>query len=219
MKLINGNAPSQGRTAAKEIRRQQLIDATIESISKRGFSGTTIAAVSQGAKLSQGIVNFHFTNKETLFVETLGFLAQEHFNLWFSALEKAGPDPAMQLAAVIEADFEKTVCSPKKLAVWFAFWGQARHRPAYLKVHDKFDKQRDETLNRLCAQIVKEGQYVHLDVVSIARNIVALVDGLWLNILLYPKSVHRKQSRDDCFAFLANAFPKHFPQHNKRVSQ
>lgn len=199
------------RTASKEVRRQQLIDATIESIATRGFSDTTIARVSQGANLSQGLINLHFTNKETLFVETLGYLAQEHYECWSNAVEKAGEDASRKLAAMIGTDFDPVICTPKKIAVWFAFWGQAKQRPSYLKVHDKFDKQRDAEINRLCAQIVEEGAYDNIDAASTARGLVALVDGLWLNLLLYPKSVSREQARDDCFAFLADAFPNHFP--------
>jgi TetR/AcrR family transcriptional regulator, transcriptional repressor of bet genes len=202
---------NNGRTASKEVRRQQLIDATIESIATRGFSGTTIASVSRGAKLSQGIVNLHFTNKETLFVETLGYLAQEHFEYWSSAVEKAGDNTGKQLAAMIETDFAPSICTPKKVAVWFAFWGQAKQRPSYLKVHDRFDNQRDKEIKRLCAQIVEEGRYEDIDAASMARSLVALVDGLWLNFLLYPKLVSRKQARGDCFTFLADAFPDHFP--------
>ena len=72
------NMQKKGRTATREARKQQLINATIDSISKRAFSGTTLATVTKGAKLSHGIVNFHFDSKESLYVETLGFLAQEH---------------------------------------------------------------------------------------------------------------------------------------------
>ena len=68
---------SNARFAAREARRQQLIDATIDSISKRGFSGTTLATVTASVKLSHGTVNYHFDSKETLYVETLGYLAEE----------------------------------------------------------------------------------------------------------------------------------------------
>ncbi len=210
MTQITERKKSNGRTASKEVRRQQLIDATIDSIAARGFADTTIARVSQGANLSQGIVNLHFKNKETLLVESLGFLAREHYRRWSNAIDKADPEPGKQLAALIEVDFEAAICSQKKLAVWFAFWGQAKHRSAYLKIHDKFDKQRDEVIKGLCVRIAEEGDYEGIDANSTARSLVALVDGLWLNLLLYPRSVSRKQSLHDCFAFLSDAFPKHF---------
>ena len=68
------NRPN-GRTAKREARRQQLIDATIDSISKHGFSGTTLESVTKGAKLSHGIIHFHFNSKEDLYYKTLGYLA------------------------------------------------------------------------------------------------------------------------------------------------
>lgn len=210
MNQMGNNKPANGRTATKEVRRQQLIDATIDSIATRGFSGTTIATVSKGANLSQGIVNLHFTNKETLFIETLGFLAREHYEHWSAALKDAGSEASKQLAAIIKTDFDPEICSQKKIAVWFAFWGQAKQRPSYLKVHNKFDKRREKEFIRLCAQIVEEGDYRRIDAASIARSIEAVIDGLWLNHILYPKSMSRLQARDDCFAFLATTFPKHF---------
>lgn len=206
------NDANQGRTASREVRRRQLIEATIDSIAERGFSATTLATVTKGAKLSHGIVNFHFNGKETLFVETLGFLAQEHYDHWHRAMEEAGSDPSRQLAAIIEVDFERVISSPKKLAVWFAFWGQANYRPAYLEIHDRHDKQRSAEIERLCSLIVEEGGYDRVDPVAAARSIEALIDGLWLNLLLYPKASRRDEARDDCFEFLARLFPKHFPR-------
>lgn len=213
MNQITKKKPINRRTATRKLRRQQLINATIDSISKRGFSGTTLTTVTKRAKLSHGIVNFHFESKEDLYEQTLGYLAREHYDHWSAAMAKASPGPSAQLAAIIEVDFEIAICSPKKLAVWFAFWGQAKHRPSYLKIHDKFDRQRAEEIERLCALTAEEGDYNGIDATSVARSIVALVDGFWLNLLLYPKSVQRNQARTDCFAFLAEVFPKHFSAH------
>jgi TetR/AcrR family transcriptional repressor of bet genes len=207
----NTNATRKSRTASKEVRRRQLIDATIASIAKHGFSGTTLAAVTKGAKLSHGIVNFHFKSKEALFVETLGFLAKEHYDCWHEAMEEAGPEAAAQLAAIIEVDFDRSISSPKKLAVWFAFWGQPKYRSVYLKLHDTYDKRRDEEVKRLCGRIVEDGGYDHVDPAVAARLLVSLIDGLWLSLLLYPKSARPTRARSDCFSFLSDLFPRHFP--------
>jgi TetR/AcrR family transcriptional regulator, transcriptional repressor of bet genes len=204
------NMQKKGRTATREARKQQLINATIDSISKRGFSGTTLATVTKGAKLSHGIVNFHFDSKESLYVETLGFLAQEHYDHWARAMKNAGPKPAAQFAAIVEVDFEKSICSQKKLAVWFAFWGQAKQRPTYLEIHNIYDDQRCAELERLCSEIVDDGGYDHIDPVETTRNLEAIIDGLWLQLLLYPKTLGRMEARNNCFNHLATIFPKHF---------
>lgn len=202
--------PTKNRTETRELRRQQLINATIDSISKRGFSGTTLSTVTKGAKLSHGIVNFHFESKESLYVETLGFLAKEHYDCWHKAMIEAGSAPEHQLSAIIEADFDRTICSPKKLAVWFAFWGQAKYRPNYLKVHHKYDDERYVEIYRLCNEIATAGCYVHIDSSAVTRSLEALVDGLWLNLLLYPSGCSRGEARNDCIAYLASVFPKYF---------
>ncbi len=201
---------AERRLAARQERRQQLIDATIESIAKRGFSGTTLETVTRGARLSHGVVNFHFRTKEDLYVETLGYLAREHYELWRNAMLNAGPDPANQLQAILEADFDRRVCSGKKLAVWFAFWGQAKYRPAYLEIHHRFDDERYVEICRLCRELVASGRYADADAEGIARSLEALVDGLWLNLLMYPRHIRRQTARTDCLAYLATVFPHHF---------
>jgi TetR/AcrR family transcriptional repressor of bet genes len=198
------------RTESREVRRRQLIEATISSIAELGFSDTTLTSVTERAGLSHGTINFHFKSKETLFTETLGFIAQEHYDLWCLAMKNAGPSASNQLAAIIDVDFRENVCSLEKLSVWFAFWGQVKHRPAYLNVHDGHDVQRSGELKRLCGEIICEGGYDHIDADAAARRIEALVDGLWLNMLLYPSENRRIEARDDAFDFLAGIFPKHF---------
>ncbi len=207
----NGEAKlSNSRTAAREVRRQELINATIDSIAIRGFSGTTLTTVTKGAGLSHGVVNFHFTSKEALYDATLGYLAQEHYDHWFSSMTDAAPDPVQQLTAILETDFNPAITSTKKLSVWFAFWGQAMYRPSYLDIHSGYDEQRTEQIIRLCEEIIVDGSYEHLDAAITARRIVTNVDGLWLHMLLYPKNINRKQAREDCFLFLSEVFPKHF---------
>lgn len=198
------------RTESREVRRRQLIEATIASIAELGFSDTTLSSVTQRAGLSHGTINFHFKSKEILFAETLGYMAQEHFDLWFSAMHAAGPSPDKQLAAIIDVDFREEVCSQEKLSVWFAFWGQVKYRPTYLNVHDEHDTQRSLELKRLCAAIIDEGGYKRIDADAAMRRIEALVDGLWLNMLLYPEELCRSDARNDMFGFLAELFPKHF---------
>ena len=199
------------RTAPREIRRKQLIMAAIDSISKRGFSDTTLKHVTETAKLSHGVVNYHFDSKESLYDATLGFLAQEHYKNWTHHYEKAGPSPAHRLAAIVSADFDPKICTHKRLAVWFAFWGQAKYRPNYLKIHNKFDNERYERIVYLCSEIIADGGYDDLKVEQTARIIEALSDGAWLCLMLYPAGADRATCRDDCLLALKRFFPKHYP--------
>lgn len=198
------------RTAPRDVRRRQLIMAAMDSIAKRGFSDTTLRHVTEKAKLSHGVVNYHFDSKEALYDATLGYLAEEHHGLWTKNADEAGPNPAHQLAAIIEADFDKKVCTPKKLAVWFAFWGQAKYRPNYLKIHNSFDNKRSDEIERLCEALLADSDAQDQSAAQAARTIEALSDGLWLSFMLYPTTATREECVSDCFHTLAKMFPKHF---------
>ena len=205
------SAPQNERFASRQARRRQLINSAIDSIAKRGFSDTTLDTVARGAGLSHGTINFHFKSKELLFIETLTYLAEEHYEHWRTAISKAGPSPQEQMIALIETDFAPAICNPRKLAVWFAFWGEAQSRPAYLEICGKNDRHRLTELTRLCKQLKQDGGYSRLDPNMIAKSVEAFIDGLWLNVLLYPDVFRREEARRDCLTFLAGIFPCHFP--------
>ncbi len=79
------------RTASREERRRQLIDATMKCIARKGLSGTSIGDVASEAGLSQGIVNLHFDSKDNLLTETLRTLANEYRAVFDKTLAKAPP--------------------------------------------------------------------------------------------------------------------------------
>ena len=218
MKRLQEEKRAVSRTAPRDVRRRQLILAAMDSISKRGFSDTTLKHVTQKAKLSHGVVNYHFESKEALYDATIGYLAEEHYEIWTKYLSEAPAHPADQLAALIAADFDKKVCTAKKLAVWFAFWGQAKYRPNYLKIHNKYDDERDAVFKGLCSQLISEGEYGNLKAERVTRSLVAMIDGYWLDLMLYPAEDKRLESKQECLQALALFFPKHFDFENHSSS-
>src|SRR3972149_5347916 len=91
--------------AAKQARQRQLIDATVTSIGRHGFAGTTLTHVAGAAGLSPGIVNFYFRSKEQLLIATLEQIAEEYEGVWRAAVAAAGESPAAPAAATDEAGF------------------------------------------------------------------------------------------------------------------
>lgn len=210
MPRVRKLAPSRSRPATRELRRQQLIESTIDSIAKRGFAETTLANVADGAGLSRGIVNFHFRSKDALLVETLRYLTEDYRGTWMRAVERAGPDPADRLWAMVEADFDPAICNRKKIAVWYAFWGEAKSRPTYLEVCDAADQAYTGTMRELCRQVAEAGGYDEVEPQLVADGLNAMLNGMWLNLLLDPAGFDRAANKRTCLAYLASSFPGHF---------
>ena len=204
-------AEGRRRTESREVRRQQLIDATIESIAKHGIAGTTMSTVTRIADLSLGIVNFHFESKQNLLEETLLFLAREHHDQWVTVSDNAGLSAPEKLLAIVDAHFQPQICSPRKLAVWFAFFGEAGRRKVYRNLIEDIDNERYSMALRLCDEISKDGGYNDIPARQVANLLEALYDGIWLELLTYPENYGRQSARDHIIAFLARMYPDHFP--------
>lgn len=197
------------RKLSREARRQQLIDATIETIAVRGYARTTLTDVANKAGLSHGLVNFHFSTKEKLLTETLLFLAEEYRDNWTGALAAAPPEPAARIEALMRADFNPAICTAAKLAAWCAFWGEAQSRPLYQQQCGSNDAAYCRTLEGLCAELKDEGGYAY-DVVRAARILRVTSEGVWLDMMTASQPYDRAEAQATVYACAAALFPRHF---------
>lgn len=185
------------RNDIKDKRRQQLINATIDSIAKRGLTETTITHISKGAGLSRGIVNFYFTSKEAMMREVLGSMISQYEAAWKSSL-KDGMSPRERLEAVVKAHFEVKICSLKRLNVMTAFWGHAATHDAYREKIDTSDIALQAVLENCWKEMTPSGY----NPAQFARQLHAMIRGLWLSFLMAPKSVAREALAAECMAFI-----------------
>lgn len=204
-------AARTSRVASRETRRRQLIEATIASIAELGLNDTTLRTVTMRAGLSHGTINFHFRSKELLLIETLRFLAEEHRARWRAAVASAGPRPERQLAKMIEVDFDPVICNERRLAVWFAFWGEIKCRPLYLDLCGSVDAERLGEFERLCGRLGDDGGYRDIRPARTARSLQSMIDGIWLNMHCQPEAYANGEAMQMCLSFLAGCFPRHFP--------
>jgi TetR/AcrR family transcriptional repressor of bet genes len=200
------------RTAPKEERQQQLIQATIHSVASHGLSETTMSSVSREAGLSQGIINLHFQSKERLLIETLSYIADEYRLSWEEALKKAGDDPAEKLAALVAVDFKRPVCDRNKLAVWFAFWSESKSRPVYRKICAERDVAYRREMVQICEELIDQGGYQGLDAETVTACISAMTAGCWLDLLTNPRSTSRQNAMHICMSYLITTFPRHYSE-------
>ena len=204
--------PTPKPNVVKEARQRQLIDATISTIGRVGYSGTTLNHVAGAAGLSPGIVNFYFKTKDQLLAATLAQLAEEHESLWLAKIAAAGGSPEGGLDAMIEADFDPSICTLDKVVVWFAFWAEAQSRPLYRSVVSELEERYFQQTHAFCAELIAQGGYVGIDPADVARGLNAISDGLWADLLVLPDTFDLEAAKRICRTFLRAVFPHHFPR-------
>ncbi len=198
------------RSSIKHLRREQLIEATIDTIARHGFRKTTLSEVAKRAKLSQGIVNFYFKTKDGLLLETLEFLAEEYEATWRRAVAAAGSDPMAALDAIIETDLGPAVCNRRKVSVWVAFWGESQSQPRFRKLCSQLSDDDLAQTREIISRIMIQGGHHDLDAHAIAHGLNAMINGLWLDLMIDPKNFDGVAAKRDCRNYLASVFPAEF---------
>jgi AcrR family transcriptional regulator len=206
---LQSSAPRPPRTMSREARRAQLIESTIETLAARGYSRTTLTEVAKAAGLSHGLVLFHFETKEKLLAETLNYLAEEYRQNWQDALSRVGDDPAQQLNALVEADFNPAICTPARLAAWCSFWGEAQSRPLYQQACGAKDDAYNLRLEAICQRLSDQGGYGR-NARHIARVIRVTIEGTWLDLMTMVAPYDRDEALATARTCVALCFPDHF---------
>ncbi len=209
-RIMTATGKTDRRTASREQRRQQLIDATIQCIARKGMSSTSIGDVAKEAGLSQGIINLHFNSKDNLLTETLRYLADEYKATFSKTLEKSGPGAADKLIALVETDLRPSIIDLQKIAVWFAFWGEVKSRPTYRKICDERDQYYDEIIEGLCETLIAEGKYQDISARHVGIVLNSATNGMWLSYLVSPATFNRGEAMAALTDLLRRYFPKHF---------
>jgi TetR/AcrR family transcriptional repressor of bet genes len=156
--------------------KRNLLVATIRSVAQHGLRGTTLTTVADLALVSRALVGFHFTGKQQLLADALDF-AQETYDFGMSeALAAAGPDPRLQLEALVTYDAAFPSLHPEIISLWYAVFGEVHGVALYQANTARADRLYDERVTRLLDRI--EGD--RGDAAQRARTLSAAVFGFWL---------------------------------------
>jgi AcrR family transcriptional regulator len=203
-----GARPRRERAENAARRRAQLAEAALRSIVRNGLQGTTLATVAREAGLSQGSAVFYFKTKEGLLAAALELHYARYAANWRDALARAGAAPADRLAALVRADFDPQVCAREAQIIWHAFWGEARARPLYNEIADRFDRARSAALTEATRALLHDLGRDTAEAEALAAGIEGLTDGLWLQMHLGSGVRDADTGLRIAMRFLAALFPE-----------
>ena len=211
MRLLTKNKDiSSTEQAELSTNHQKLINATIETIAKRGLGETTISHVAKKAKVSQGYANFKFKSKENLLLSSLQFLSDEYKKSWSKILEDQNISPEERVLKIIENDFSPKISNRNKIAVWFAFYSEVKFRPSYLSICQYQDEIYSQQMEKLIQEINDKNNEKGLQANEISETFHSMVDGLWQRILFDPKNYTNEFCKKLVKNYFKTIFPKNF---------
>lgn len=194
----NGNAPQ----------RRRLIDACISALHLYGPSRTTVARVVAIAKMSPGIVRFYFDSKAAMMVASLQFLAAEFEEQVLLPVTRLKATPVAALERLVELYLDPEIASPRKVSVWYAFWGEASSRQEYYDICGQKDASFAALVQELIERLIEESGQRHLDAGGVALGLIGVLEMLWQDFAFQSEeNIDRGAARARALAYLRSVFP------------
>lgn len=162
-------------------RQQQITRALVKVMARRGYDGASIADIAKAARLTPGLVHYHFKNKQEILLAALRDLTARHDHNLALRIDTAQGDPVAEIAAVIDYHLGLGADSdPEALACWILLSGEAlRER----KVQAAFAKALEATASRV-ADVIRRGKAKKLfacdSAEAAASALVATIQGYFV---------------------------------------
>jgi TetR/AcrR family transcriptional repressor of bet genes len=191
--------------------RQRLIDACISALHIYGPSRTTVEKVVAIAKMSPGIVRFYFASKAAMLIASLQFLASEFEEQLLVPVARLKSRPVAALELMVELYLDPDIASPRKVSVWYAFWGEASSRQEYYDICGQKDESFARLVRQLIEALIEETSQPQLDPDGIALGLIGVLEILWQDFAFRSEQdIDRVAAKQRCMAYLRSIFPGQF---------
>jgi TetR/AcrR family transcriptional repressor of bet genes len=133
-----------GRKASEEARRTQILKAGYEVASRKGLDALTVRLVAHRAKLSTGLVLFHFKTKDQLIIALLDYVLQTTTALHVTEDITGIPVPLDRLLALLRREMNRMASEPRLIRLFFDFWVKGFSHPLIrTRMQGELDRYRE----------------------------------------------------------------------------
>lgn len=179
------------RRRSVDVRREEILTATLEQVDRLGLAATRVADVAQALGVSSALVFYHFGTKDALLAEAFAHAVQRDLARLDAAVAR-GKDPVDRLRRVLRMYGPTGDAAGWRL--WIDAWARAQREPNIRRVLRRLDDRWDQVLREVVEQGVADGVFACEDPTSTVARTSAMLDGLSVANLVY-RDVSRKDLR------------------------
>jgi len=180
------------------VRREQIVRATVRCLAREGYTRLTMKKVAREAGVSQGILHYYFADKRAILVATLEAVSRDLDRRVGAAQSRTGRDPAARLRALVRACLEVAVGRPEFWVVFVEFWGEMMHDRRLREINAALYARMRRLIGAVVAQGIRSGAFRRTDVLRAAAVILALVDGVSLQLTFDPTAFRVAEATRFC---------------------
>lgn len=173
-----------------EVRREEILRATVDEVIERGFASTRVADVAARLGISTGLVFYHFDSKEALLSQAFGYAAERDLER-LDALAQGRGSAARRLGRILAlyGPDESGAAWP----LWIDAWATSLRSPEMAEVSRRLDLRWKDTVAEIVRQGVAGGEMTCADPAAAAWRLTAMLDGLAVQATVHEGVVSRRQ--------------------------
>jgi TetR/AcrR family transcriptional regulator, transcriptional repressor of bet genes len=174
-----------------DTRRQDMIDACAKVLAEKGVDGCSVRTVCASAGVSPGLLRHYFAGIDDLIAATYAHVGERVSTALALAVADAGGTRRGKLNAYVAASFKAPITDAELLSTWLAFWSLVKTDHEIARLHGSIYDDYRRGLEDLLSECGIGPAELRLAAVAIT----ALVDGLWLELCLDPKTFSPEEAQ------------------------
>ena len=146
-----------------------------------------------------------------MLVASLQFLAAEFEERLLLPVAALKLRPVAALELLVDLYLDPDIASPRKVSVWYAFWGEASSRQEYYDICGQKDESFAALVRELIERLIAQTSQRHLDPDGIALGLIGVLEILWQDFAFKNEhDIDRTAAKRRCMAYLRSVFPGKF---------
>jgi AcrR family transcriptional regulator len=175
-----------GQKAAEATRREQILKAAHQVALRRGIDGLTVRAVAARARLSHGLVFFHFKRKDQLGLALLDRVLQTTISLSVPADIRAIASPRERWHALFRHELNRLMEEPRRIRLLLEYWARGAHNAVIRgKIIAGLDRYRD-AFRKIAEEALPPGSDSSWTAAGVAAVTVSLILGYPVQAIIDP---------------------------------
>jgi TetR/AcrR family fatty acid metabolism transcriptional regulator len=178
-------------------RKNQIIAATIECISRYGYNNFSMQDVARIADVSKGIIHYYFLNKEDLMMAVLDRVAGDIEGLLADFMNRT-TDPTERVRYLVQTCFLIVREKREYYCINMDFWTQINQKESVrLAIANHYTKFRAAAA-AILQQGIDSGAFRQADASMLASAMIAMVDGISLQWLFDANAFNFEEMAKRC---------------------
>ncbi|HWQ52593.1 MAG TPA: TetR family transcriptional regulator [Bryobacteraceae bacterium] len=182
-----------GKKSPENERREEILQAAFRVALRRRVAGLTSREVSADAGVSNGLLFFHFRNRQELLLALLDWLLAQ--TILAHAIREI-PEPGLAEVCMAKAIREAIETMPRhreQIELFFDYWFTASHNDELMrkKIRAALGRYRRSYVPLARAVVAESPQrYRGVTPGALASVATGLIEGCAMNLVMNPKSFH-----------------------------